>query len=121
MGDLSEHFSRSEFACKCGCGFDFVDAELIRVLENLRAKLGNRKIEITSGCRCPHHNALEGGARNSKHLLGIAADIKVAGWPPSAVAECLEDLYPGQYGLGRYLKKTITHIDVRKTTARWLK
>ena len=121
MGDLSEHFSRLEFACKCGCGFDFVDAELILVLENLRAKLGNRKIEITSGCRCPHHNALEGGARGSKHLLGIAADIKVDGREPIEVADCLKDLYPDKYGIGRYPLKDITHIDIRKTIARWTK
>ena len=25
MGDLSENFSRSEFECKCGCGFATVD------------------------------------------------------------------------------------------------
>ena len=40
MGDLSENFSRHEFACKCGCGNDTVDAELIRVLQSVRARFG---------------------------------------------------------------------------------
>ena len=32
----SKYFSRSEFACRCGCGFDTVDAELLQILEKLR-------------------------------------------------------------------------------------
>ena len=35
MGDLSEHFSRSEVTCKCGCGFNNVSPDLIHFLENM--------------------------------------------------------------------------------------
>ena len=28
MGDLSEHFDRREFTCRCGCGADQVDPQL---------------------------------------------------------------------------------------------
>jgi len=28
MGDVSEHLSRREFACPCGCGFDVADIDI---------------------------------------------------------------------------------------------
>ncbi|MGD0263553.1 MAG: D-Ala-D-Ala carboxypeptidase family metallohydrolase [Candidatus Methylomirabilota bacterium] len=72
MGDLSEHFSKSEFACKCGCGADAVDPELITRLEQLRAALGS-PIVILSGCRCPAWNAKQGEAKpDSAHLTDPA-------------------------------------------------
>jgi uncharacterized protein YcbK (DUF882 family) len=118
MNDLSEHFDRSEFRCRCGCGWDTVDAELIRVLEDLRRCLMDRPITINSGCRCKMHNALVGGSPKSQHILGKAADIRVVGLDPSVVAECLEDKYPDRYGIGRYI--SFTHIDVRGgPPARW--
>ena len=36
MGDLSANFNRAEFACKCGCGFDTVDAKLIDYVQQIR-------------------------------------------------------------------------------------
>ena len=36
MGTVSKNFSRSEFACKCGCGFDAVDVDLLAGLQALR-------------------------------------------------------------------------------------
>ena len=76
MGDLSEHFSREEMACKCGCGLDTVDAELLSLLEKIRAHF-DRPITINSGCRCEAHNRAVGGSKNSQHLIGRAADIVV--------------------------------------------
>ena len=122
MGDLSKNFSRFEFACPCGCGFDTVDAELIRVLEDLRRCLFDHPITINSGCRCEKHNADESvrGTPGSQHLTGKAADIVVEGVSPSMVADCLEDKYPDRYGIGRY--PTWTHIDVRSgPPKRWPK
>lgn len=47
------------------------------VLEPIREKFG--PVTITSGFRCKKLNELVGGAPNSKHLKGEAADIKVPG------------------------------------------
>ena len=55
MGKISKHFKREEFACKCGCGFDVVDVELLEVLEELRELCG-QPITINSACRCKNHN-----------------------------------------------------------------
>lgn len=114
---VSKNFSRKEFACRCGCGFDDVDDELVQVLEHLREVLGNTPVTITSGCRCTAHNRKVGGAPKSKHILGVAADIKVKGVKPNRVADTLEDLYPDRYGIGRY--RGWVHIDVRTKRARW--
>lgn len=78
MGDLSAHFSRKEFACRCGCGRDEVHPLLVTALEALRERLG-RPVVITSGVRCPEWNRAVGGRPNSAHLTGEAADIKVTG------------------------------------------
>jgi len=109
-------FSRSEFACKCGCGFDTVDAELLAVLHRLRAHYG-APITIHSGCRCRAYNKRVGGAKRSQHMRARAADITVAGRVPSDVADLLDSWYPDDYGLGRY--NTFTHIDTRAKRARW--
>jgi len=44
-------------------------------LEAVRSLLGGRSIHVTSGFRCPKLNALVGGAPNSAHMKGLAADI----------------------------------------------
>jgi len=115
MGDLSKHFSRSEFTCKCGCGFDTVDAELIMFLELARAHF-DRAITINSGCRCRNHNNAVNGSVNSLHLDGRAADIVVEGTPPNIVQEYFEQR--DVPGLGEY--NSFTHVDSRSGHARWI-
>jgi len=116
MGNLSEHFSDSEFACHCGCGLHEVSPELITVLEGLRSHFGV-PVSINSGRRCPSHNQAVGGVPDSQHVQGIAADIVVRGRTPALVADYLERKYPGTYGIGRY--SGFTHIDVRPVAQRW--
>lgn len=47
-----------------------------KILEPAREKLG-KPIRITSGYRCPQLNKLVGGAANSYHMKGMAADLHV--------------------------------------------
>ena len=68
MGDISKHFNRAEFACKDGCGFDTVDAELLAKLEEIREHF-DQPVIINSACRCHDHNAVIGGTENSQHLI----------------------------------------------------
>ncbi len=116
MYKLSKYFKREEFACKCGCGFETVDTELLKVLEDLREYFGEPAI-INCACRCDQHNVDVGGAKGSKHKLGIAADIRVKNVAPDKVYVYLTSKYPDVYGIGKY--KTFTHIDVRTNAARW--
>ena len=116
MGDLSSHFSSSEFACRCGCGFRSVSPDLISRLELLRSHFG-RPVKINSGCRCENHNRNIGGSSSSQHILGTAADIVVQHVHADQVADWLENEYHDSCGIGRY--KGRTHFDVRDNNARW--
>ena len=107
---LSSNFQRKEFACQCGCNFDTVDAILLRLLTSVRNHFKAR-VTITSGCRCEEHNRKEGGSKNSYHLYGKAADIKVEGFTPSEVMEYLTKTFPEHLGFIEY--KSWVHIDVR--------
>lgn len=118
MAKLSEHFHRDEFACKCGCGFDTVDAQLLAVLEHVRAAF-NAPVVINSSCRCAEHNKRVGGGRYSQHLLGRAADIVVSGIEAGEVYDWLCGGYRGELGIGRYKSKGFTHVDTRRVAARW--
>lgn len=118
MGDINKYFSKEEFACRCGCGFDSVNAELVAVLTDVREHF-KAPIEITSGNRCVSRNKMAGGEPKSKHLEGIAADFKVFGTKPDAVQDYLEQKYPDKYGIGRYPNRT--HVDTRAEKARWRK
>ena len=107
-------FHVTNFACKCGCGFDSVDYELLVALEAIREHF-DRAVTLNSGCRCRDHNTAVGGSDGSQHLLGRAANIVVEETPPPIVAEFAEQLDLG--GVGAY--DTFTHIDTRVGFARW--
>jgi len=109
----SQYFSRAEFKCPC-CSFDTVDYELIKVLEYIREHF-DKPVIVDSGCRCPAHNHDVGGSAGSQHLLGRAADIRIAGVDPQLVYELADQMEVG--GLGEY--SNFTHIDTRTGYARW--
>ena len=71
------HFTKSEFTCKCGCGYNPIDVKLVHVLETIRSHFGGMPVIITSGCRCTKHNKAVGGVQGSKHVLGQASDFYV--------------------------------------------
>ena len=114
MGDLSLYFSRSEFECQCGCGFDTVDSLLLEALDSIRNHF-ERAVTVTSGCRCDAHNGNVGGSQGSQHKKGRAADIQVSKVSPVEVADLAEEL---GMSVGRYA--SFTHIDSRSgPRARW--
>lgn len=111
----TKHFKTSEFMCK-HCGDLKLDSELLAILELVRHHF-NAPVTITSGYRCPTHNANVGGAKASKHMDGIAADFKVKNVHPDTVYEFLCEIFPNSYGVGLY--SSWVHVDVRTTKARW--
>ena len=113
---LSKNFSRHEFACKCGCGFDTVDTKLLAALQDVRDHFGE-SVTINSAARCVQHNHNIGGSEGSQHLFAKACDIIVKKVEPIAVYKYLELKYPDTYGLGQY--DDFTHLDVRSTKTRW--
>ena len=138
MGDLTKNFSKSEFECRCGCGFTIQDPTLVEKLQTLRDSLNviypeKVWIQITGPSRCPEHNEKVQKQYNpnyvpysskSKHMEGIACDFKV--WrgkgcikqvPPSIVYGLLDCWFPDRYGIGLYHNRV--HLDTRPTKARW--
>jgi uncharacterized protein YcbK (DUF882 family) len=77
----SEHFSRVELDCHCGCKTPLAVAQNLAILathlEELRAIAGHA---LTPNCayRCPKRNAEVGGKPGSFHMQGKAADINCA-------------------------------------------
>lgn len=96
--------------------------ELAKNLQILRDEV-KKPIKITSGYRPAQHNAKIGGAKNSRHITGQAADFKIEGYTPKQVAAVIEKLIAEgrmkQGGIGTY--STWTHYDVRGTKSRWNK
>lgn len=94
--------------------------ELATNLEVLRAHF-NAPVTVNSAYRDPEYNASIGGAKNSQHILGKAADIVVNGVSPDETADAIEFLIEvglmKEGGLGRY--DTFTHYDIRGAKARW--
>lgn len=110
---ISENFNLKEFQCKCGCGTAKIHPDLVRKLQALREELG-QAIIVNSGYRCPVHNKKVGGAADSQHLHGTAADITAKDLPRLIL---LAEKYFQNQGVGLY--KTFVHVDVRGYKARW--
>lgn len=79
-------------------------------------------VHITSGYRSQAYNTAVGGARNSQHLYGLAADFAVVSrdietvhaWCDAQFRDCGLGIYrrgPRQWGW--------IHIDNRGSRARW--
>jgi uncharacterized protein YcbK (DUF882 family) len=123
---VTRNFDSSEFECNCGCDMpdDVLEniKELSINLQYIRDYLGT-SIRLTNAYRCVEHNKAIGGAKNSQHILGKAADLKVKDLQPKTLANLIEDLIAKdcikQGGVGRY--NTFTHYDIRGTKARWNK
>lgn len=84
---------------------------LAQGLEHVRALLGNKPVIVTSGYRSPKVNAGVGGAKNSAHMSGLAADIKVPDYgTPLQVCRLLES-YANILGFDQLIQEgNWTHI-----------
>lgn len=119
--DEIEYFVREEFRCTCKgryCdGFPVEpDMKMVRVLDFLR-KNGVGPFTPNSAIRCPERNAEVGGASNSQHLYGLAADIPAKNKTPEELADLAETQLEGTGGIGIY--SWGIHVDTRKDKARW--
>lgn len=92
--NLSENFTlaeltSSDYAERHGINNVPTDPEVLENLhilanglERVRAALDGRAIFVNSGYRSPKLNTAIGGSKNSAHMKGLAADIRVAGLTP---------------------------------------
>lgn len=136
---LTEHFNLAEFAQPelYGCAMAEYPSEWVEeralalayILEEVRAELGDKPVEISSGYRTPEFNGalLKAGypvARNSQHCLGLAVDIVVPQRVPMEVYSAALGLHRLGVvrigGLGLY--SGWVHVDIRpQPLVRWAK
>lgn len=69
-----KHFKKEEFTCKCGCGFNNMEFQIIKMLDDAR-DFAQIPFKINCGCRCEKHNKEVGGVEKSSHCDGLAVDI----------------------------------------------
>ena len=111
---LSPSFNSSEFECKCGkCETQYIDSELINRLQKIRIAL-NAPIKIRSGYRCGEHNQNVGGAINSQHVKGRAADISATDM--LRLMMLVKSMFTA-IGDGRRIG--FIHVDTRQVNAKW--
>ncbi|BAC93391.1 conserved hypothetical protein [Vibrio vulnificus YJ016] len=123
---LTAHFKWSEFSCNDKDNTPVPQdlrtnvKNLASQLEVIRSEIG-KPIKITSAYRTPEYNRKIGGATNSLHVTGKAADLQVSGVKPKDLYEKIISLINNgkitQGGVGLYT--SFVHYDIRGTSARW--
>ena len=71
---LTRNFTDDEFKCPC-CDREEIDRDFVSRLQTAR-EIANTSFRVNSGWRCQNRNNAVGGAENSSHLTGHAADIR---------------------------------------------
>ena len=120
----SDHFAWIEYACDCirpqynfgwcdgypdtAYGDKSMSPELLQKIEQLRVNIGV-PITITSGIRCPSCNSYWGGAYDSLHMGGEAADLVCGALSVDELADAAQAV-----GLGviRYYSSRFVHVQV---------
>jgi uncharacterized protein YcbK (DUF882 family) len=98
-----------------------MDRSLYELLYTLQFAAKFRSpLQVLSGYRTPKANDMlrhkgYGAARDSQHLYGRAADVRVEGYPSATLARFMRELGAG--GVGEY--PTFVHMDVWKVRSWW--
>lgn len=105
--NIVPNFKVKEFACKDGSNTIKIDYELACILQKIRDIAG--PTIINSAYRTPSYNKKVGGASNSYHIYGSAADIKCVNTNLETICNIANSL--GVKGIIKY--PTFIHIDTR--------
>lgn len=100
-----------QIVCAC-CGACSLQTRLVMYLEKLAAewmKIKGKILTVTSCYRCSEHNKKVGGAKNSRHMLGQAADCSVKPADQEEFIALAKKIGFGGIGIGQ----TFVHVDVR--------
>lgn len=108
--NVAKNFKVREF--KSDSSKVIIHRELPIALQIVRDELG-KEVNLTNAYRTDYHNKRVGGAPNSYHTYGMAADIYVNGKSPVDLAKLISKLFPTKYCIIAYPKKGIVHFDVR--------
>lgn len=92
-----------------------ISLELLELLARMQAAFKGARIEVVCGYRSPQRNAAlrkrnKRVAKESYHIDGMAADIRIPGVPAKKLRDFARSLEAG--GVGYYPKKGFIHVDV---------
>lgn len=111
------YFTMSEFRCPCKKCKDRafpskINAKLLTYLEQMRIHFGKPCI-VTCGLRCKKYNSsLKGSVKNSKHLIGLAADIYIKDVSPKAICDYWKSLNIGYCYYGTPNMGNAAHVQI---------
>ena len=91
-----------------------LDARLLQIVSQVSRHFGDAEILIVSGFRARPY-----GAPHSRHFLGRAMDIRVAGVPARTVRDYVWKSFRG-VGVGYYPEQQFVHVDVRDQDTGWI-
>lgn len=111
---VGDHFILREFQCNDGTDILLLHPVLTNWLNRLRSWAG-KPVRVNSGFRTHAYNREIGGAKKSKHLLGMAADVFVIEQQISETRAWAREQDFG--GIGLY--NSFTHLDVFGQNRRW--
>ena len=111
---IAPSFKVKEFQCKDGSDEIKICTHLVALLQRIRDHYG-LPVTINSAYRTPAYNNKIGGASESMHMTGKAADIVVKGISPQELYDWLNPRHSG--GMGKY--KTFVHVDTGNNR-RWV-
>jgi len=125
---LTANFRLGEFLKNSGfpAGYQVPDdifeniTNLAHQLETIRAAI-NAPIIINSGLRSTEKNSAVGGAKQSRHLTGEAADIRANGYTPAELRNIIKDLMTSGKIIEGGLKAYANHVhyDIRGFYVSW--
>lgn len=112
-----KYFKEEEFECH-HCGDANMDFTFVSTLDVLRDRLG-APIKVTSGYRCPAHNAaVSATGAHGPHTTGMAGDIQTVPEKMRDLVTLAVELFPG---VGFQLKgehqTRYIHVDTLKPRA----
>lgn len=87
----------------------FIVPRLVNALDVIRERVG-QPLRIVSGYRPPHYNRMIGGASDSRHMYGDAADLS-CDMGPLRLARLIWSIYGDSLSLG--FSKHRCHVDTR--------
>ncbi len=106
---ITPNFAINEFACKDGSLMIAIHQKLPPILQQIRDNF-KRPMTISSAYRSYSHNKAVGGAANSYHMYGMAADCYISGISPKEIGAYARQIMPDYGGIGIY--NSFVHIDV---------
>lgn len=116
MGNLSEHYNKQDFVCKCPeCkGQEYrIHLGLVGALEFIGAFF-KKTPQVLSAFWCSAYHEKVSEGRKSAHTQGKAVHIRIDGVHLNELFRYIEENMPEINGIGYYPEENVLHIDTRK-------